>query len=251
MTQVSEDEHFNERFWRDSTLWPDDAPGYIFLPRAVQKLESLFYAEPLTAPPKSGSDSDDEEDTATEDAFEIYEAAMITRRNEIVRRFIAACRSGTLACAVRPKLGGPFTKLEQTIWNSERCHHWFQYCDISLQSPYDTDEGSNWSTTKQWLFVTNESLAKFAGYTLETILPSNTSRYLSPYMRLMIRVVEDLDITPANQPKLETLKGEFIERWKKLTDEDLSDRLAHGMASLVRDPESQGGRDKSRSKSKK
>jgi hypothetical protein len=247
---VSEDEHFNERFWSDSTLWPEDTPGYIFLTRAMQRLEGLIYPEPLMAPPKFGSDSDDEEAAAIEDAFEIYKAMKVIRRSEIMSRFITACRSGTLACATRPKPGGQFTKLEQAIWNSERCHHWFLCCDISLQAPYDTDEESNWSTTKQWLFVTNESLARFTAPALGAP-PSHTSRHLSPYVRLMIDVIDDLGITPTNQPNLESLKKEFTDRWLKLVNEELSDRLAHGMASLVRDPESQGGRDKSRSKNKK
>jgi len=249
VTQVSEDEHFNERFWSDGTLWPEDAPEYIFLPRAVRRLESLLYPEALIAPPKSGSDSDDEEDTATEDAFEIYEAAIITRRSEVIGQLIKACRAGALTCAARPKLGGKFTELEQAIWNSERCHHWFRHCDISLEAPYSDDELTS-STTKQWLFVTSESVARFSTSEQATS-PSIPSRHLSPYMSLMLSVIDALNITSTNQPNLEALKKEFSERWQKLGHGKLSKRLAHGMATLVRGFENQGGRDKSRSKSKK
>lgn len=120
-------------------------------------------------------------------------------------------------------------------------------CGAVVAADSDVYEEADWSTTKQWLFVTDESLAQFAAPALETP-PSHTSQHLSPYMRLMISVIEDLGITPTNQPNLESLKKEFTDRWQKLANEKLSDRLAHAMASLVRDPESQGGRDKSRSK---
>ena len=151
VTYVSEDEHFNESFWSDSGRWPQDALGCTFLARAVQRLESLLYPEPLIAPLESDSDTDEAE--AAEEAFEIYEAAKISRRREVASRIITACRAGTLACVTRPKLGGEFKNLEQSFWNSERCHHWFRFCDICLKAPYDIEDGADWSETKRWLFV--------------------------------------------------------------------------------------------------
>ena len=249
VTQVSEDEQFNERFWSDSTLWPDDAPGYIFLPRAVQKLESLFYTEPLMAPPKSGSDIDDEEAAAIEDAFELYEAAQVVRRLDTVKKFMDACRTGTLACATRPKLGGAFQELDRSIWNSELCHRLFRFCDISLEAPYADDEWTP-NTAKQWLFVTSESLTRFDASEQATG-PSTPSRHLSPYVSLMLGVIDALNITPTNQPGVKELVSELGKRWQEMGNKSLSGRLSSSMATLVRDLESQAGGNKPQSKIKK
>jgi hypothetical protein len=249
---MDESEPFDDRVWNRRGIWPDDAGGYIFLPRAIEAIENVLYPEPLTAPPQILPDADEKEIVANEDAEEHYEATKILRRSQAMEHFISACRAGRLTCAARPKLGGSFKELERSIWYSELCHHWFRFCDISLKAPYDTEEEEVWSDTKQWLFVKSENLTSVIA-PARTMSPPQTVANLSPYMQLMIGVIKDLNITPDNQPNLESLKKEFSQRWKKLRpdDDELSVRLAHGMASLVREPESQAGRSKLRSNAEK
>jgi hypothetical protein len=245
---MNEDEHFDERFWNDHNRWPYDTSGYIFFSRAIQKLESAIYPAPLVAPEKGRPDTDEIEAAAIEDANEAYEAAQICRRYKSVKRFIGACRDGILDCATRPKAGGEYRKLGQSIWNTERCLHWFRFCDILLESPYDTEDEAVWSDTKQWLFVTSESLERFASLELVTS-PSHTSPYLSPYMALMLGVIHDLGVTQTNQPAVKVLAAEFIKRWREMGNKQpLSARLSQSMATLVRDVESQAGGIKPQSK---
>jgi hypothetical protein len=225
---VNEGEFFNERFWNDSTRWPEDTNGYTFLSRAIRKLESILYSEPLIAPPESPPDADDAEAEVNEEASENYEAAQIARRREAVRNFVRACRAGALTCATRPKLGGEFQELKQSTWNTERYHGWFRFCDISREAPYGDDE-ETWSTTKQWLFVTSESLARFVTSERATT-PSKPSEHLSPYMSLMLRVIDEMCITPTNQPGVKELVAEFAKRWREMGNGSLSGRLSRSMA---------------------
>ncbi len=65
--------------------------------------------------------------------------------------------------------------------------------------------------------------------------------YVSPYIRIMLDISRKLDISPTNQPKLDVIIAEIESRWGELPQ---SKRLLEAMATMVRSPESQGGRRK-------
>ena len=242
---MNDSEPIDYRFWKNRGIWPGDIGGYTFLPRAIETLENALYPEPLLAPIKVSSGADEEAAWKYERDEEEYEEKKNRRRSETIDHFISACRAGTLISAVRPKAGGNYRELETWFWYSELCRHWFQFCDVSLESPYETEDERVWSDAKQWLFVKTDNLTlyvtpKGVPWSPQTLPP------LSAYMQLMVSVIQDLNITPDNQPKLESLMEEFKKRWRPEHGE-VSKRLLHGMASLVREPGSQAGRGKSKS----
>ena len=72
--------------------------------------------------------------------------------------------------------------------------------------------------------------------------------HLSPYMNLMLAVAKEMSIKPDNQPKKEEVIEKLIEVaardfGEELTEE-LSNNLLQGMATLMRELESQKGRAK-------
>ncbi len=76
--------------------------------------------------------------------------------------------------------------------------------------------------------------------------PVISSGYTTPYLEMMLEVIREFEITKENQGKKEAIAASFA---KKLMDHKLtptSQRLADSMATLVRLPESQQGRAKSK-----
>jgi hypothetical protein len=76
--------------------------------------------------------------------------------------------------------------------------------------------------------------------------PAIASGYTTPYLEMMLEVIREFEITKKNQGKKEAIAASFA---KKLMDHKLtptSQRLADSMATLVRLPESQQGRAKSK-----
>jgi hypothetical protein len=137
---------------------------------------------------------------------------------------------------MRPKNTEEFHKLTEPIWFSEKCDHWFRFCD------YSAGGDSSWSNDKPWIFVTRDSLDKYFGEISATENTPSNLQHHSPYLRLMIEVSRDLAINPENQPLLKNLVNEFISRWSKSGHEKkLTERLAKVMATLVREPKSQRG----------
>jgi len=228
---------FNERFWTESDRWPGDPVGYVFLPRALAKIERSLCSEALQMPADLAADADDAAFDAHEDAMEEYEKKTIERRILAVNLLVSGCKNGKLVCATRPKLGGGLSALDPSIWNTERYHHWFVYCDLAPDEPYDDADAEVFSEDRQWLFVSNDSLATFTKPAIDV----QRNRHLSPYMSLMISVIDELGISRENQPEIKVLTALFMERWRNFGPADLSDRLAKAMATLVRDWESRAG----------
>jgi hypothetical protein len=240
---MHDDEYFNARFWQDEGVWPRDDGNYIFLARAIQRIDTLIHTEPLDRPPELRNDMKEEEWSRVEDEQESYENALLCRRRDAVARFVEAYRQGSFQLFTRPKGGNEtqFSRLSEPIWYSENCDHWFHFCD------FHSDDGDlTWSNSRPWIFVTRDGFeARFGRSSfIENKLPQPTDQ-LSPYLRLMIEVVRDLDIGPQNQPKAEIIKKEFVSRWDSSKHKiDLTDHLANSMVTLVREPSSQKGGNK-------
>lgn len=114
--------------------------------------------------------------------------------------------------------------------------------DNWLQSTLKPKKGLEWAKKKGVLYhpVLDELV-----FALNTA-PVNSSGYTTPYLEMMQEVIREQDITRENQGKKESISASFA---KKLYDHKLtpsSQKLADAMATLVRLPESQQGRAKTK-----
>jgi hypothetical protein len=241
-------EYFNVRFWQDESVWPRDDINHIFLARAIRTIDAHIHTEPLVHPPEVRPDMEEEEQDRLEDEREKYEDDLMGRRREAVSRFVEAFRKGSFKCFTRPKKEEQFSELPEPLWFSEKCDHWFHFCDFYL-----VDDDIGWSDDRPWIFVSRDGFETcFGRSSIETNLPLIVDHY-SPYMRLMIEVVRDLKINPQNQLKAEDIEKEFLSRWNSSSKHErkLTKSLAAKMATLVREPSSQVGGNKKPKKGSK
>ncbi|MDR1691339.1 MAG: hypothetical protein LBR35_00655 [Rickettsiales bacterium] len=90
-----------------------------------------------------------------------------------------------------------------------------------------------------------EDLKKVFPAKKEPKLKSQLS-YTTPYLDIMLEVIEEEKITNENQDKKDRLVGIIKSKMKEL-NLDESKNLANSMATLIRNPESQGGKNKKKS----
>jgi hypothetical protein len=227
---------FNERFWEESHRWPENTVGYVFLPRALAEIERLLGPAALPFPADLAAGADDAAAEAHEDAMEEYETKLIERRIDAADLLVGGCKRGELVSATRPKVGGKILDLDSSIWNTEQYRHWFVYGDLAPEQPYDDEDAEVFSERKHWLFISRNSLTAFTNSAPDV----QRNRHLSPYMSLMISVIDALSISPQNQPPIKELEAIFAERASEFGIEK-SGRTLYAMATLVRDPASQAG----------
>jgi hypothetical protein len=183
------------------------------------------------------------------------DAILKTRRYEQVQGIIAtACQDGKLVCKTRSVEGGPMDDLHPDIWNTDRLYYRFQFCQIDPSDPFAKRNYESGQPAKggnhKLVFITRKSLQSFTDELRQTQPsphhPISIERriHLSPYMEMMLEVIESWEISPTNQPPISSLENYFSKMWAKRFPErkPLSLRLAGRMATLVREPESQQGR---------
>ena len=123
--------------------------------------------------------------------MEEYETKLLERRINAADLLVGGCKSGELVFATRPKLGGEFTVLDKSIWNTEQYRHWFVHCDLAFKQPYTDEDAQSFSEGKHWLFISRNSLTAFTN----SAPAVERNRHLSPYMSLMISVIDELGIS--------------------------------------------------------
>jgi hypothetical protein len=241
---MDDEDYFDEKFWRNNADWPRDREDGVFLARVILKIENEMNPEPLSEPAELRSDLSEAEFEQMEDAEAEYEAEFLRRRRQAVEKFIASYRAAKFECFKVSKTGEEVQALPEPIWASQRCDHWFRYCDFAPDSSH-----GGWSNAKPWLFVTKSSFESYFGKPTAPLGLSNTVTHYSPYMLLMMEVIRDWEIDPGYQPTTTSLNEEFVRRWKERSGTKLSAKLASAMATLVREVESgKGGHNKSRRK---
>lgn len=166
----------------------------------------------------------------------------IRRRHAVCQTIILGCQSGALHARYRPVQGGEFAPIPSIWWNTERNSQRFVRCQINPTEPYSTGFAGDGFC---WIFLTDETLHQYL-----TKPPSEAAAksgpntksdvHLSPYLRVMLKVAEKLQITPENQPKKVVVEAALREEWT--LPEPLSANMLEAMATALREPGSQLGR---------
>lgn len=168
----------------------------------------------------------------------LAKAQRVAQIRHIIER---GCEAGSLRAATRPAPGGPMQPLDPVVWNTDQVHQRWHLCQINPKDPYGLGVSGNSYCP---IFLEAGSLERFIAPPAPKEPPMKAPGFddvhLSPYLRLMLEVARDLKITPENQPKKEEVAAVIQDRWAFKE----SDRLVKAMATLLREPESQGGRGK-------
>jgi hypothetical protein len=150
-------------------------------------------------------------------------------QNEIGR----LCRDGILSSALRGEDGGEFFPGDRLAWNTERLSPRFRACRLNPREPYSSVVAG---LDFLLIYIERASLDKY----LNAPPTDFKTGHLSPYLALMLRVAKSRNITPENQPKKMELMSILREEWPP--NVALTERLVDAMATLLREPESQGGK---------
>ncbi len=240
-----------KNFWDDPTEWPRDAPGYVFLARAFDEIGRAFFGDKW--PEREDSSqvksvavqryddlnelTEDELRELDQDDEDLTEDADTAIRLEIENEIIKRCSEGHLISAVRPVDGGEINELQKWMWNAENLIWRFKRCQMSLKAPFSTGLFDD----AHWIYLTRESLDQYLIQQPYGRIPVESPMHLSPYVRFLIFLTKRMGITPENQPKKEQVIATIEQTW---TGSKLSKNIREMMATLVREPESQGGRGK-------
>lgn len=197
------------RFWSQPEFWPADKPGYRFLARAVLD---------------KGKEKWGDDWRPAADLDQLKQALEIQGR-----RLEAGLERGSADWR------GKLVEVDSRHWNevdsSSGC---FVKCKIDLSNPNIGYDGERYS----WIFVAHTPATSAE----PTILPALDIGSLSPYMRTLLTVSAKLAISPTNQPKKESLKADISAAWN--SPFPLSERILDVMATILREPESQAGKNK-------
>jgi len=79
----------------------------------------------------------------------------LTRFRETMARIAAWAAEGKLLTALRPRVGGDFTKLASLAWNTERLDPRFTLCQMSPSDPFSLGIAGDGFC---WIYVQRESL---------------------------------------------------------------------------------------------
>ena len=123
---------------------------------------------------------------------------------------------------------GRMSCIKSYYWNADDFQDLFHKCKISI------------SGEKCWIFVERSSLDAFIRTQPHLGPVSTGAPHYSPYLKVMLFVCEKMRITPEHQPKKTQIETEIKAAWRG--SKILSQNLIDAMATLVREPESQGGR---------
>jgi hypothetical protein len=258
-----------EEFWGRLRDWPDDRANYVFLANAVMAVGKALY------PDEWGnfeqlvgySDADFPEQvgfmvpTMSEDAYKRTKNLVRAReRFQHAKKTVAvALADRKLRFALRPVEGGQFIPQRDEddpwaqgpgseLWNIDNPEFRFSFCQIDLAAPF-----SGRSRGSHYIFIDRSSLEDFINGPdtdtrgADSMAVANGEQptsghgvdlpYLSPYLRVMIDVARELNITPENQPKVDVVEATIRARWGHLPD---SNKLITSAATMLREPTSRG-----------
>jgi hypothetical protein len=167
--------------------------------------------------------------------FEVVRPSL-QRRAAVDAEFAKQCEAGQLLTFYRATEGGEMHPIPRAWWNTEKSSR-FIMCQLSPTKPFSTAfAGESFA----WIFVSRESLDRYLNGQPFAKAIAGVDVHLSPYLKLMLSVAAQLQITPDNQPKKEELIEVLRSKWTG--SQKLSANLVDAMSTLIREPESQLGR---------
>lgn len=178
----------------------------------------------------------------------------LIRRNAAMGAVVENAANGLLHFGIRPVKGGTLEPLATEAWHIENWEHRFQYCQIKPSDPFSRDPGGEGAqyVGYAYIFVSKASLKVLENPERHNGEAADQSRALSPhaypdlspYMKALLAVSVNLGISPTNQPKKESLKADITAAWNYPFP--LSERILDAMATILREPESQAGKNRTR-----
>jgi hypothetical protein len=172
----------------------------------------------------------------------------LQRYGIVAGEIVVEAEAGRLATAIRLREGGAMMSVRPEWWNTERWAGRFFYGELDPGRPFDTDPPHSRGCP---IFVQRSDLDRLVLAHLLRHFPDLGERpamaadlHLSPYLKVMLAVVRRANVTPENQPNKLSLEAEINAIWPG--DSPLSARLRSAMATLIREPESQQGRNQPR-----
>lgn len=165
----------------------------------------------------------------------------IERYLSVVREIVRACEAKEVAAVIREQNGGGLLPMRREHWNTEQVGFRFEYGAYDPQTPFKTRGPTS---SDQYIFLKTDDLDGLA-QRLSIGLPQPAGLpHLSPYMKVMLAVIERANVTKENQPPKSSIEAEIEALWT--VEPALSERLLQAMATLIREPESQLGRGRKR-----
>ncbi len=167
------------------------------------------------------------------------------RLNSVFEFLMENLINGSLKSALRKKAGGNIgLPLETDFWNIDNPWIRFHSCQVDPRYPFST---SVQGTDHEFIFVEKAgfhsliSVANFANP--DKLRPVNIPDdiYLSPYMQLMVEAIRHHKITDETHGNVEAIATWFRQEAKS-RDLKMSNRLSEAMATAVRHPDAQQGR---------
>jgi len=188
--------------------WPQDEADEVYLYRA---LETIVRA-------KSPADEGAAEELATQTRF--------------------ALQRGELQALIVDRHRGCIAPLPAERWKgaSGQALFWKAEGETSVSRAHWID------LVKGPVFLQRASLDRFVS-PLAPVAAQGIPEHLSPYLRFMLRVADQLKITPDNQVNVESIRAHLTQHWPAEFG-DLSRNLIDAMGTLLREPGSQRGRKK-------
>lgn len=247
---------FDEDFWDDPDVWPNDTSEYLFLARAIEKIGCLQFGDKwdekppsIERPPEDAADDVWEKyESDSDQQVEALKAAVVSMRKSTAHKIAEECRNGNFITGLRPLEGGECIQLDTSAWNTEYIYvqDRFYRCKMFPKRPFAVPSRKKYLAEQDacWIFVRRDSIAKLLALSVSeraAQLP-----HLSPYLVVMLEVATKLNISRTNQPKKSQVVAEITEAWKFRADlhGELSEKLCQTMATLVREPSSRLGRAK-------
>jgi hypothetical protein len=154
-----------------------------------------------------------------------------------VNFIIEQLEMGGLQSAVRDPETGVMRAVPSNHWNFDRVAMRFTWCVMLPDQPNSIYAAG---TGFQYIFIEKKGLEALLASQPFTVATQAFGGHLSPYLKVMHHIIQQWDIHPDNQPTVAALEQAVRDAWTGA--EPLSDRLAKAMATLIREPESQGGR---------
>lgn len=227
------------RFWGNPRPWPRDPAGYVFLARAVHEIGRAKFGDEWVGD-EPAIPQPDLKKYSTQAQYQ----ELISKREraaEVKAAIERACEAGALRTAVRAVAGGSMTSLERDVWNGERFVARWAECKIDIYDPFG---GRTSGHRHLWIFVVRPDLDRLL-WPAPPKQPDASANdldgvHLSPYLKTMIEVARALVVAPDRQPKKEHVMDEIMKRWDH--DRALSNNQVSLMATFIREPEAQIGR---------
>lgn len=181
----------------------------------------------------------DDNDQARADAASrnVVAQAKIDRFLSVAREIVTECESGKIRTAHRSPYGGAMSPMDRDMWNTERWLGRFFYGAFDKEIPFDLGEPTD---DPRLIFFDRDDMDGLVRRHRYPPPRMESFPHMSPYMKLMLAVVEKAGVTAENQPPKASLEAEIADLWRG--ESPLSGRLIDAMATLIREPESQLGR---------